>query len=156
MKKQLGKKIIVAENRKARFNYALEEFFEAGIVLLGTEVKSLRDGKCSIAEAYATVSGNEIVLLNSQIETYSYAHYFSHQPKRERKLLLHKREVNKIIGAITRKGYSLIPLSLFFNSKGLAKIDVALAKGKSKVDKREDEKKRDWQRAQAKIIKSRL
>ena len=155
MKKQLDDKVIVAENRKARFNYTLEEFFEAGIVLLGTEVKSLRAGQCSIAEAYATVSGNEIVLLNSQIEIYSHAHHSSHQPKRKRKLLLHKKEINKIIGAINRKGYSLIPLSLFFNNKGVAKLSLALGKGKSKFDKREAEKKRDWQKAQAKIIKNR-
>ena len=137
---------------KGRFDYALEEFFTAGIVLLGPEVKSLRQGKCSIAESYATAVGREIVLVNAQIESYSFARQSSYAPRRERKLLLKRKEINKIIGAITRKGYALIPVSIYFDQKGLVKIDIALAKGKSKVDKRETEKKRDWDRQQQKIM----
>ncbi len=146
---------IVADNRKARFNYEIGETFEAGIALTGTEVKSLRAGKATIAESYADSRDGEIWLVNANIPEYAPASRFSHTPKRPRKLLMHKRQINKLLGAVEREGMTLIPLKLYFNPKGRAKIELALARGKKLHDKRETEKKRDWDRAKARLMRER-
>ena len=144
----------VAENRRARYEYTLEDKFEAGIMLTGTEVKSLRHGQASIIEAYVGPKGNEIWLFNANIPVYAKAHIDQqHEPKRMRKLLMSRREVNKLLGAVTREGYTIIPLRLYFNARGLAKLEIALAKGKKLHDKRETEKKRDWGRQKAKLLR---
>ena len=145
----------VAENRKARFNYEIGEVFEAGIVLTGSEVKSLRAGKATIAESYADAKDGEIWLINSNIPEYRQAHRFNHLPKRPRKLLLHQRQINKLSGAVDREGMTIVPLKIYFNDKGRAKIEVALAKGKKLHDKRETEKARSWQRDKSRIMKER-
>ena len=146
---------IVAENRKARFNYEIIDTFEAGLVLSGTEVKSLRLGKSNIAESYATEEGGEIWLINSHIPEYLQANRFNHEPRRRRKLLLNKNEVRKLIGAVQREGMSLVPLKIYFNERGRAKLDLALAKGKKLHDKRETEKRRDWDRQKARVLRER-
>src|SRR5471030_2226395 len=135
---------IVADNRKARFNYEIGEVIEAGIALTGTEVKSLRGGKATIAESYADARDGEIWLINANIPEYLQASRFNHAPKRPRKLLLHKRQINKFAAAVEREGMTIVPLRLFFDEKGLAKLDIALGKGKKLHDKRETEKKRSW------------
>src|ERR1700742_31430 len=137
---------VVADNRKARFNYAIGDTFEAGIVLTGSEVKSLRGGKATIGESYADARGGEIWLINSNIPEYLQAARFNHAPKRPRKLLLHKNQVSKLAGAVEREGLTIVPLKLYFNEKGRAKIEIALGKGKKLHDKRETIKKRTWQR----------
>ena len=147
------KKKIVAENRRARFDYAIEQTFEAGIALTGTEVKSLRFGEGSIAESYADVTGGEVWLINSNVPEFSHGNRFNHEPKRPRKLLLHAREIEKMVGAVERKGMTLVPLSVYFNSKGRAKVELALAKGKQTHDKRQTIKDRDWKRDQARIMR---
>ena len=144
---------VVADNRKARFNYEIGDTFEAGIALTGTEVKSLRVGKVAIAEAYADARGGEIWLLNSNIPEYLQASRFNHAPKRPRKLLMHRREINKLIGAVEREGMTLVPLKLYFNAKGRAKIELALARGKKLHDKRESEKKRSWERERGRLLR---
>lgn len=143
----------VAENRKARFNYEIVDTFEAGLVLTGTEVKSLREGKANIAESYATEEGGEIWLINSYLPEYLQANRFNHETRRRRKLLLNKKEVRKLIGAVQREGMSLIPLKIYFNDRGRAKLELALAKGKKLHDKRETEKKRDWDRQKARLLR---
>ena len=143
---------IICNNRKAEFNYFFNEFFEAGIVLNGSEVKSLRDGKANISEAYAVDEQGEIFLLNSHIPSYKESSYNNHDPKRNRKLLLNKREINKLIGKVNREGYTLIPTKLYFK-KGRAKIEIALAKGKRHYDKRQVKKKRDWNREKARLFR---
>ena len=143
---------IICNNRKANFNYFFNEFFEAGIVLNGSEVKSLRDGKANISEAYAIDEQGEIFLLNSHIPSYKESSYNNHDPKRNRKLLLNKREINKLIGKVNREGYTLIPTKLYFK-KGRAKIEIALAKGKRHYDKRQVKKKRDWNREKARFFR---
>src|SRR5687767_4324314 len=143
----------VAENRRARFEYFIEEVFEAGIALSGTEVKSLRGGEGSIAEAYAEVRGGEAWLVNANIPEFSHGNRFNHEPKRPRKLLLHEREVAKLTGAVERKGMTLVPLSIYFNGRGRAKVELALAKGKNNADKRQTIKDRDWKRDQQRIIR---
>lgn len=144
----------VADNPRARFDYHLEDKFEAGIMLVGTEVKSLRLGQASIKESHVVVKKGELWLLNSNIPEYQQAgHLNQHPPKRERKLLLHKKEVDKLMGAVSREGYTIVPTRLFFNGRGLAKIEIALAKGKKLYDKRETEKARDWGREKHKILK---
>ena len=143
---------IISNNRKARFNYFFKEFFEAGIVLLGSEVKSLRDGKVNISESYAFDENGEIYLVNSHIPAYKESSYNNHDPKRNRKLLLNKREINKLIGKVNREGYTLIPTKLYFK-KGKAKIEIAVAKGKREYDKRHVKKKRDWNREKAKFFR---
>jgi len=143
----------VAENRKARFHYEIGEKFEAGIALTGSEVKSLRSGKAAIAESYADTRGGELWLVNSNITEYLQAGRFNHAPKRPRKLLLHKRQINKLIGAVEREGMTLVPLKLYFNEKGRAKVELALAKGKKLHDKRESEKKRDWTRERGRLLR---
>jgi SsrA-binding protein len=144
---------IVAENRKARFNYEIGEVFEAGIALSGTEVKSLRGGKATIAESYADARGGEIWLINANIPEYLQANRYNHLPKRPRKLLLHRRQINRLAGAVEREGMTLVPLKLYFNDKGRAKIEIALARGKKLHDKRETEKKRSWQRERGRLLR---
>ena len=144
---------IVAENRKARFNYAIEDTVEAGIALTGTEVKSIRNGKTTIAESYADTKDGEIWLINANIPEYLQASRFNHAPKRPRKLLLHKRQIHKFVVAVEREGMTIVPLRLFFNEKGRAKIDVALGRGKKLHDKRETEKKRSWDRERSRLMR---
>jgi SsrA-binding protein len=143
---------IISYNRKASFNYFFKEFFEAGIVLESSEVKSLRSGKVNIAESYAGDSHGEIYLLNSHIPTYKESSYNNHDPRRNRKLLLNKKEINKLIGRVNREGYTLIPTKMYFK-KGKAKIEIAVAKGKKEYDKRHVKKKRDWDREKARLFR---
>ena len=144
---------VIAQNRKARHDYLIESTLEAGIMLTGTEVKSLRAGRASINESYAAEQGGELYLINSHIPEYPPAGRFNHEPRRPRKLLLHKRQMTQLIGAITREGYTLVPLSIYFNEKGRAKVELGLAKGKKKHDKRAAEKERDWQRQKARLLR---
>jgi len=144
---------VVAENRKARFNYAIEDTVEAGIALTGTEVKSIRNGKTTIAESYADTKDGEIWLINANIPEYLQANSFNHEPKRQRKLLLHRKQINKLIGAVERDGMTIVPLLLYFNPRGRAKIELALARGKKLHDKRQSEKKRDWNRQKARLMR---
>lgn len=144
---------IVCQNRKASFNYFFEEIFESGIQLLGPEVKSLRLGKANIAESYVIEENGEIYLFNSYIPPYSQSSYNNHDPKRMRKLLLKKKEINKLIGKVNRDGYSIVPLKIYFNRKGIAKIQIALARGKKNHDKREVKKNRDWNREKSRIFR---
>ncbi len=150
-----GDKVLVAQNRKARHNYLIEESLEVGLVLAGSEVESLRQGRASIVEAYAADQQGELYLFNSHIPIYDAAGRFNHQPKRPRKLLLHSRELARLIGLIRREGYTLVPLSLYFNERGIAKVELGLGRGKRKVDKRETEKRRDWQRQKARLMRER-
>ncbi len=145
----------VAMNRRARFDYAIEEVFEAGIVLQGTEVKSLRFGDGSITESYAEVKGEEIWLVNSNIPEFSHGNRYNHEPKRPRKLLLKVREIAKMHGAVNRQGMTLVPLSVYFNERGKAKVELALAKGKNARDKRETTMEREWKRDQGRIMRER-
>lgn len=145
----------VAENRRARFEYFIEDVFEAGIALSGTEVKSLRFGQGTIAESYADLRDGEAWLINANIPEFSHGNRFNHEPKRARKLLLHEREIEKMIGAVERKGMTLIPLSVYFNSRGRAKVELALAKGKQTHDKRQTIKDRDWKRDKARLLRDR-
>jgi SsrA-binding protein len=145
---------VVADNRKARFNYEIGEAFEAGISLTGTEVKSLRQGKATIAESYADTRGGEIWLINATIPEYLQAGQFNHAPKRRRRLLLHRRQINKLIGAVEREGMTLVPLKLYFNERGRAKIEIALARGKKLYDKRQTEKKRSWERERGRLLRA--
>jgi SsrA-binding protein len=144
---------LVADNRKARFHYAIGETFEAGIALTGSEVKSLRTGRANIGESYAGARDGELWLYNSNISEYKQAGRFNHAPKRPRKLLLHKRQINRLIGAVEREGMTVVPLKLYFNDKGRAKLEIALAKGKKLHDKRQTEKKRDWQRERGRLLR---
>lgn len=144
---------VIAQNRKARFEYEILESLEAGIVLVGSEVKSLRLGKTNITEAFADEREGAIYLINLNIEEYKGANRFNHEPKRPRKLLLHKREQNKLLGAIQRKGVTLIPLVMYFNHKGIVKVSLGIGKGKKLYDKRATEKERDWQRDKARGLK---
>ncbi|CAN7174182.1 SsrA-binding protein SmpB [Pararhizobium sp. LjRoot255] len=146
-------KRIVAENRKARFNYEIIDTYEAGLVLTGTEVKSLREGKANIAESYATDEGGEMWLINSYLPEYLQANRFNHEPRRRRKLLLSKREAHRLQSAINREGMTLIPLKIYFNDQGRAKLELALGKGKKLHDKRETEKERDWNRQKSRLLK---
>ena len=144
---------IAAENRKARFNYEIGETFEAGIVLTGSEVKSLRAGKATIAESYADARDGELWLVNANIPEYLQASRLNHTPKRPRKLLLHEREINKLAGAVEREGMTIVPLKLYFNARGRAKVEIALARGKKLHDKRETEKKRSWERERGRLMR---
>jgi SsrA-binding protein len=152
-KKEDGFKII-ADNRKARYAYAIEDTLEAGIMLVGSEVKSLRSGKTTIGEAYAHAKDGELWLVNSYIPEYTQASRFNHEPKRTRKLLVHKREAAKLAAAIQREGMTLIPLKLYFNAQGRAQIKLGIAKGKKLHDKRETEKTRDWARDKARLLRA--
>ncbi|WP_294294925.1 SsrA-binding protein SmpB [uncultured Sphingomonas sp.] len=152
---QFEKTKIVAENRRARFEYFIETVYEAGIALTGTEVKSLRFGEGSIAEAYAEVRDEQAWLVNANIPEFSHGNRFNHEPKRPRKLLLHEREINKLHGAVAREGMTLVPLTVYFNSRGRAKVELALAKGKKAHDKRDTIRERDWKREQGRILRDR-
>ena len=143
---------IVSNNRKASFNYFFKEFFEAGLVLKSSEIKSIRTGKVNISDAYAYDHNGEIFLVNSHISSYKESSYNDHEPLRNRKLLLNKKEINKLMGRINREGFTLIPTQLYFK-KGKAKIEIAVAKGKKQYDKREVKKKKDWQREKARYIR---
>jgi SsrA-binding protein len=144
-----------ALNRRARYDYLIEDTLEAGLVLHGTEVKSLRQGGASIAEAYADEQQGELFLVDANIPEYKAATHFGHQPKRPRKLLLHRKQVNRLLGAIRRDGVTLVPLSIYFNDRGRAKVELGLAHGKKKADKRAAERDRDWQRSRARLMRSR-
>ena len=146
---------VVAENRKARFNYAIEDTIEAGIALTGSEVKSMRTGKANIGESYASSTDGELWLINANIPEYLQGNRFNHEPKRPRKLLLHRKQINKLMGAVDRDGMTLIPLKLYFNERGRAKLLLAVAKGKKLHDKRESEKKRDWGREKGRLMRAR-
>ena len=148
-----GNSRVVAENRKARRNYEVEDTFEAGLELCGSEVKSLRNGKAMIAEAYATDEDGEIFLINAHIPEYAQAARNNHRPRRRRKLLLHKREIGRLIGAIQREGMTLIPLKLYFNDHGIAKLLIGLGRGRKLHDKRQVERKRDWERQKARLMR---
>ena len=143
---------IISNNRKAKFEYFFKEFFEAGIVLMSSEVKSLRDGRANISESYAYDISGEFFLINSHIPSYKESSYNNHDPKRNRKLLLNKKEINKLMGRVNREGFTLIPTKLYFK-KGKAKIEIAVAKGKKQHDKRETKKKRDWNRDRARFFR---
>lgn len=144
-----------AQNRRARHDYLIEDTLEAGLVLQGSEVKVLRTGQASIAEAYADAQAGELFLVNANIPEYSAAKHFSHQPRRPRKLLLHRKEMNKLLGAIRREGVTIVPLSIYFNERGRAKVELGLAHGRKKADRRQAEKDRDWQRNKARIMRDR-
>ena len=144
---------LIAENRRARFDYFLEQTYEAGLSLTGSEVKSLRNGRANIAESYAAVEGDQIMLVNADIPPYAQANRFNHEPRRPRKLLLHRKEIERLIGAVQRDGRTLVPTKLYWNDKGMAKLEIALAKGKKAHDKREAAAERDWQRDKARLMK---
>jgi SsrA-binding protein len=145
---------VVADNRRARFNYEIGDTLEAGIALTGTEVKSLRGGKATIAESYADAKDGEIWLINANIPEYLQANRFNHTPKRPRKLLLHKRQIARLAGAVEREGMTIVPLKLYFNERGRAKVELAIARGKKLHDKRETERKRSWDRERARLLRA--
>lgn len=144
---------LVAENRRARYDYAIEDTLECGVVLMGSEVKSLRGGGANITESYADVEEGELILINSSIALYTQARNFGHEDRRRRKLLVSKRELSKLWQAIGRQGMTLVPLKLYFNDKGRVKLLLGIAKGKKKSDKRETEKNRDWQRQKSRLMR---
>ena len=144
---------VAAQNRKARHNYTIEDSLEAGIVLSGSEVKSLREGRANIAEAYASEKDGELYLINAYIPEYKQAGPQNHEPRRPRKLLLHRRQIGRLVGAIQREGMTLVPLKLYFNNRGIAKLELGLAKGKRQYEKREAVKKRDWERQKARLMR---
>ena len=146
---------VIADNRKARFNFEIGEVFEAGVQLTGTEVKSLRANKAAIGESYVSPENGEIWLINSHIPEYLQGNRFNHEPRRHRKLLLHRRQIARLMNAVQREGMTIVPLKLYFNAKGIAKLEIALARGKKIHDKRETEKKRDWQREKARLLRER-
>ncbi len=152
IKKTISGLKIICINRKASFNYFFEDLLEAGIVLKGSEIKSIRDGKINIADSYAVEKNGEIILINSHIASYKQASYSNHNPMDQRKLLLKKREINKIIGKIQREGFTIVPTKMYFK-KGKAKIELAIAKGKKQYDKRQTKKNRDWNRDKARYIR---
>lgn len=151
--RSIGK--VVADNRKARFHYEITDTYEAGIALTGTEVKSLRSGKATIGEAYAGPSGEEIFLFNAYIPEYLHANQFNHETRRPRRLLLHKRQIDKLIGATQREGFTVIPLKVYFNDQGRAKVELGLGRGKKLHDKREADKQRTWNREKARVMRDR-
>jgi SsrA-binding protein len=153
MAKDGGNRKVVAENRKARRNFEIEETFEAGLMLSGTEVKSLRSGKANIAESYASDEGGELFLLNAHIPEYAQASRFNHAPRRPRKLLLNRKEIHRLMVGIQREGMTIVPLKLYFNTRGIAKLEIALAKGRKLHDKRQVERKRDWDRQKARLMR---
>jgi len=144
-----------AQNRRARHDYLIEDTLEAGVVLHGTEVKVLRQGGASINEAYAGESDGELFLLNANIPEYAASAHFNHPPRRPRKLLLHRKEMNRLLGAIRREGVTIVPLAIYFNERGRAKVELGLARGKRKADKRQAEKDRDWQKSRARLLRAR-
>src|SRR5919205_2812738 len=153
MAKETVQRKLVAENRKARFNYEISETYEAGLALQGTEVKSLRQGRANIADAYAGPSGDELYLFNVHIPEYLEANRFNHETRRPRKLLLHRREINRLIGATQREVMTIVPLRIYFNDRGRAKVELGLGRGKKLHDKRETEKKRSWDRERARLMR---
>jgi SsrA-binding protein len=144
---------MIAENRRARFDFLIEDTFEAGIVLTGTEVKACRMGRATITESYASPERGELFLINANILEYGPANRFNHDPRRPRKLLVHKRQLNRLFGAVEREGRTIVPLKLYFNERGLAKLEIALAKGKKLHDKRAASKDRDWKREQGRLMR---
>jgi SsrA-binding protein len=146
---------LIAENRRARFDYFLDDKVEAGLVLTGTEVKALREGKANIAESYASAEGRELMLVNAYIPEYGNANRFNHEPRRHRKLLLHRRQIDRLIAAVQREGRTIVPTRLYFDEKGRVKLELALAKGKKVHDKRATEAERDWKRDQARLMRER-
>jgi SsrA-binding protein len=147
---------LVAENRRARYEYSLADTFEAGIQLTGTEVKSLRQGQANIAESYVAIENGDAVLINANIPEYQQAGpFYNHEPRRPRRLLLHKKEIAKLAQAVDRQGMTMVPLRLYFNDRGLVKLQLAIAEGKKLHDKRETERKRDWQRQKARLLRDR-
>ena len=150
-----GKRRIIADNRKARFNYEIVSTIEAGIQLTGSEVKALRTGKASLGESYASEERGELYLINAHFPEYDAANRQNHHPRRPRKLLLHRREIDRLARAIHADGMTLVPLKLYFNDRGMAKLELALGKGKKLHDKRETEKQRDWQRDKARLLRER-
>ncbi|MGH6887613.1 MAG: SsrA-binding protein SmpB [Rhizomicrobium sp.] len=154
-KKDEPERRVVADNRKARHAYSIESTIEAGLALMGSEVKALRNGKATIAESYAQAKGGEIFLVNAYIPEYAMANRFNHEPRRARKVLVHKNEARKLAAAIQREGMTLIPLRVYFNPKGVAKLELGVARGKKLHDKRETEKARDWARSRARLMRAR-
>jgi len=152
-KKDKAPQRVAAVNRRARFNYEIGQTYDAGLALTGTEVKSLRDGKSSIADSFAGEQGGELWLFNSYILEYLQANRFNHQPRRPRKLLLHRQEINRLIGAVQREGMTIVPLKIYFNDRGRAKVELALARGKKLHDKRETSKRRDWDREKGRLLR---
>jgi SsrA-binding protein len=152
-KKDKAPRTLIAENRRARFDYFLEDTLEAGLSLTGTEVKALRLGRANIAESYASAEGREIVLINAYIPEYANASRFNHEPRRARKLLLHRKQIDRLIGAVQREGRTIIPMRLYWNDQGRAKLELALAKGKKQHDKRQAEADRDWARDKARLMR---
>jgi SsrA-binding protein len=152
-KQQIPGRKVIARNRRASHDYFLDERLEAGLVLHGTEVKSLREGRANINEAYAAAQGGELYLVNATIPEYRAGNIFNHEPGRPRKLLLHRREMSKLIGAMRRAGETVVPLSLYFNPRGIAKIEIALARGKKAYDKRHSIKERDWKREKERLLR---
>ena len=150
-----GAKQIAAQNRRARHDYLIEDRFEAGLILTGSEVKSLRGGRASIAEAYVTERGGELFLQGAHIPEYKAATHNNHEPRRLRKLLVHRRELAKLVGQVRREGYTLVPLAIYFNERGIAKLEVGLARGKKKADKRQDVKAREWDRRKSRLLRER-
>ena len=144
---------VIAENRRGRFDFEIEDTFEAGIILVGTEVKALRLGRANIAESYAAIEGNEAMLINADFPIYAPASQFNHLPTRPRKLLMKRREINRVMGEVQRKGRTLVPLKLYFNEKGFVKLLVGVGIGKRNIDKRETQKKRDWQKQKARLMR---
>lgn len=154
--KSNGGRRLVAENRRARHDYFIKDTYEAGIVLTGTEVKSLRQGQANISESYAAIEDGGLTLINAYIPEYKHAGAFcNHEPRRPRRLLMHKRELHRLANAVAREGMTIVPLELYFNERGLAKLKLALAQGKKLHDKRESEAKRDWQRQKARLLRER-
>jgi len=154
-KKTADNNKLVAENRRARYDYAIEDTLECGVMLVGTEVKSLREGQASIAESYASMEGTELFLINANIPIYEPASQFNHEPKRHRKLLLKRREINKLMAETQRKGRTLIPLKMYFNDTGRLKLLIGVGVGKKAIDKRETQKKRDWNKQKSRIMRER-
>jgi len=153
-KKEEPERRVVADNRKARHAYAIESTLETGLALMGSEVKSLRNGRATIAESYAQAKDGEIVLINCYIPEYAMANRFNHEPRRPRKVLVHKKEGRRLAAAVQREGMTLIPLRVYFNVKGVAKLELGVARGKKLHDKRETEKARDWERAKARLLRA--
>jgi SsrA-binding protein len=153
-RKEEGRRV-VAENRRARFDYEILDTYEAGIELKGPEVKSLREGRTNLAESYAAMKGGELFLVNANIPEYRQANRFNHEPKRPRKLLLHRRQIDKLANGVLREGLTIVALKLYFNQRGRAKVDIALAKGKKLHDKRETIKERDWGREKSRLLRDR-
>lgn len=146
---------VAADNRRARFNYEIGQTFEAGLALTGTEVKSLREGRSNITDSYAGEAGGELWLYNAYIPEYLQANRFNHETRRPRKLLLHKREIDRLAGAVQREGMTVVPLKIYFNDRGRAKVELALARGKKLHDKRQTAKTRDWNREKARLMRDR-